>query len=90
MKNTELSLNEKISITTKTLASGNCQVKFFVEDDKKPQYGYLLVSEPKPVGDIIAEIKQRMEHRKDAGMNMNPYSSAGPMVEDHNFYLFSA
>ncbi len=81
---------EKISITTKTLASGNCQVKFFIEDEKKPQYGYLLVSEPKPVGVIIEEIKQRMERRKNAAMNMNPFFPVPPTPEDHNFYLFSA
>ncbi len=81
---------EKISITTKTLASGNCQVKFFIEDEKKPQYGYLLVSEPKPVGEIINEIKQRMERRKSSALNMNPFFPIPPAPEDHNFYLFSA
>ncbi len=81
---------EKISITTKTLASGNCQVKFFIEDEKKPQYGYLLVSEPKPVGEIINEIKQRMERRRASEMNINPFFPIPPAPEDHNFYLFSA
>jgi len=81
---------EKISITTKTLASGNCQVKFFIENEEKPQYGYLLVSEPKPVGEIIDEIKQRMERRKSSTLNMNPFFPVPPVQEDHNFYLFSA
>ncbi|MDG1278339.1 MAG: hypothetical protein P8O16_13730 [Algoriphagus sp.] len=81
---------EKISITTKTLASGNCQVKFFIENEEKPQYGYLLVSEPKPVGEIIDEIKQRMERRKSSTFSMNPYLSIPQVQEDHNFYLFSA
>jgi hypothetical protein len=81
---------EKISITTKTLASGNCQVKFFVEDEAKPQYGYLLVTEPKPVGEIIEEIKQRMERRRSTALNMNPFSLVPTASEDHNFYLFSA
>ncbi|UZD24123.1 hypothetical protein PBT90_12075 [Algoriphagus halophytocola] len=80
----------KISITTKTLASGNCQVKFFVEDELKPQYGYLLVNEPKSVGEIIEEIKQKMERRKHAAMNMNPFFPVKPMSEDPNFYLYSA
>lgn len=88
--NTSELTKEKISITTKTLASGNCQVKFYVEDEKKPKYGYLLVSEPKSVGDIIAEIKQRMERRKDAGLCINPSSSLQTVTDDHNFYLFSA
>ena len=81
---------EKISITTKTLASGNCQVKFFVEDEVRPQYGYLLVTEPKPVGDIIAEIKNRLERRRSEMMNLNPFFPIPPTEEDHKFYLFSA
>lgn len=81
---------EKISITTKTLASGSCQVKFFIEDEAKPQYGYLLVKEPKPVGEIIEEIKQRMKHREQASMNLNPFFPIPSAPSDHNFYLFSA
>jgi hypothetical protein len=81
---------EKISITTKTLASGNCQVKFFVEDQQKPQYGYLLVTEPKPVGDIIQEIKNRLERRRIETMNINPFFPLAPTSEDNDFYLFSA
>ncbi|SFT86595.1 hypothetical protein SAMN04489724_2428 [Algoriphagus locisalis] len=81
---------EKISITTKTLASGNCQVKFFIEDEAKPQYGYLLVNGPKPVGEIIDEIKQRMERRRSAALNMNPFFPIPSAPEDHNFYLYSA
>jgi hypothetical protein len=81
---------EKISITTKTLASGNCQVKFFVADEKKPQYGYLLVTEPKPVGDIIEEIKNRLEKRRMDTMNLNPFFPLSPTSEDHTFYLYSA
>ena len=81
---------EKISITTKTLASGNCQVKFFVEDQQKPQYGYLLVTEPKPVGDIIEEIKMRLEQRRQEERNINPFFPVAPAAGDHDFYLFSA
>jgi hypothetical protein len=81
---------EKISITTKTLASGNCQVKFFVEDEENPKYGYLLVTEPKPVGEIINEIKNRLERRREEMMNLNPFFPLPPAEEDHKFYLFSA
>lgn len=81
---------EKISITSKTLASGNCQVKFFVEDDHRPQYGYLLVTEPKPVGDIIEEIKNCLERRRMDEMNVNPFFPLSPASDDPNFYLFSA
>ncbi len=81
---------EKISVTTKILASGNCQVKFFVDDQHKPQYGYLLVSEAKPVGDIIEEIKIRLERRRIETMNINPCFPLAPTSADHDFYLFSA
>ena len=81
---------EQISITTKTLASGKCQVKFFVEHPAKPQYGYLLVNEPKAVGDIIEEIKGRLERRREEMMNLNPFFPVPREEEDHNFYLFSA
>ncbi|AFL84882.1 MULTISPECIES: hypothetical protein [Belliella] len=76
----------KISLTQKTLPSGNCQVKFFIEDEQKPQYGYLLVNEPKSVGEILEEIKSRMEQRRMA----NPFSVKQPLKDDHNFYLYSA
>lgn len=81
---------DKISITTKTLSSGNCQVKFFIEDESKPQYGYLLVNEPKSVGDIIDEIKNRLERRREEMKNLDPFFPLSPVEEDHKFYLFSA
>ncbi|GAA0880984.1 hypothetical protein GCM10009119_39540 [Algoriphagus jejuensis] len=81
---------EKISITTKTLASGNCQVKFFVEDQQKPQYGYLLVTEPKPVGDIIAEIKSRLEQRRMETRDLDPFFPVLPTSQELDFYLYSA
>lgn len=82
--------DQKINITTKQLASGNCQVKFFVEDETHPQYGYLLVDEPKPVGDIIQVIQQKLERRREASRAINPFFPVAPEPEDKNFYLFSA
>tara|TARA_R110002012_G_scaffold31339_1_gene93944 strand:+ start:1168 stop:1443 length:276 start_codon:yes stop_codon:yes gene_type:complete len=90
LKESVMENQEKISITTKTLASGNCQVKFFIEDEVKPQYGYLLVNGPKPVGEIIDEIKKRMERRRNSALNMNPFFPIPASPEDHNFYLYSA
>ena len=81
---------EQISIETKNLASGNCQVKFFIEDQKKSQYGYPLVSEPKSVGEIIEEIKLKMEKRRMEEKSINPFFPVKPKNEDKNFYLFSA
>jgi hypothetical protein len=80
----------KISVTQKALPSGNIQVKFFIEDERKPMYGYLLTSEPKPVGEIIAEIQERMQQRRMVVTGLNSFSLNNPLKEDHNFYLFSA
>lgn len=79
-----------ISVTQKELPSGNCQVKFFIEDERRPQYGYLLVNEPKPVGEIIAEIQERLEKRRMAFSGLNPFSLKNPIKDDHDFLLFSA
>jgi hypothetical protein len=65
-------------------------VKFFIEDERKPQYGYLLVNEPKPVGEIIAEIQERLERRRMATSGLNPFSVMHQQKEDNNFYLYSA
>ena len=81
---------EKISITTKALSSGNCQVKFVIEDESRSQYGYLLINEPKPVGEIIDEIKNRLERRREELMNLDPFFPLPPVESDHKFYLFSA
>lgn len=76
----------KISFIQKTLPSGNCQVKFFIEDEQKPQYGYLLVNEAKSIGEILEEIKSRMEQRR----MVNPFSVKQSLKDDYNFYLYSA
>lgn len=85
-----MDIGNKISIETKKLSSGNHQIKFFVADESQPQYGYLLVSEPKPVGVIIEEIKMRMERRQNASRNIDPFFPLETQSEDRNFYLFSA
>lgn len=81
---------ENIRITTKTLSSGNCQVKFFIEDEKKPQYGYLLMHETKPLGEILDEILLRLARRRVEMQQANPFLSILPSEDDHKFYLFSA
>jgi len=81
---------DKISVTQKELPSGSCQVKFFIEDERKPQYGYLLVNEPKPIGEIIAEIQERLEKRRMVTSGLNPFSVMNKQKEDNNFFLYSA
>lgn len=80
----------KISVEQKELPSGNIQVKFFIEDEVRPMYGYLLTNEPKPVGEIILEIQERMLQRRMSMSGINPFSLKNPVKEDHNFYLYSA
>ena len=82
--------NSSISIETKNLASGNFQVKFFIEGKLEKQYGYLLVSEPKSVGEIIDQIKIKLERRKVEKEHIDPLFPLNPESEDKNFYLFSA
>jgi hypothetical protein len=81
---------EKIQLIQKQLPSGNQQVKFFIHDEKNPQYGYLLIQEPKSVGEIMDEIWQRIEQRRDAAKGLNPFSLKRTSKVDHDFYLYSA
>lgn len=83
-------LKEKINITQKELPSGKCQVKFVIEDEQLPLYGYLLTNEPKPVGEIIEEITQRMLNRITQLEHNQHYSISKPVKDDHQFYLYSA
>ncbi len=80
----------KIRITSKQLASGNHQVKFFVEDHKKPRYGYLLVSGNPPVAEVISEIRERMEWVDKSSMDLHRFSFKSQWHDDHNFYLYNA
>jgi len=80
----------KIRIVSKQLASGNHQVKFFVEDQAHPKYGYLLVSGNRAVGDVIQEIRDRMEMMERSRMDLNRFSFKSNWRDDHNFYLYSA
>ena len=46
--------NQRIKIFSKRLPSGNCQVKFYVSNDKgHSYYGYMLVASGKKVSDVI-------------------------------------
>jgi hypothetical protein len=81
---------EKIQLEQKQLPSGNHQVKFFIHDEEKPQYGYLLIQEPKSVGEIMEEIVQRIEQRRDTYKGLNPYSLKNTSKKDYDFYLYSA
>lgn len=85
-----MEFKEKISITQKELPSGKCQVKFVIEDEQVPMYGYLLTQEPKPVGEIIDEITKRMYQRMVQLENNQHFSLTKPVKDDHQFYLYSA
>ncbi|MBS9524727.1 hypothetical protein KIH41_15770 [Litoribacter ruber] len=80
----------KIRITSKKLASGNHQVKFFIEDEKHPQYGYLLVTGSRSVGEVIEEIKNRIAEKRKASYDLQRFSFSRNYQDDHNFYLYSA
>ena len=81
---------DNIRIVSKQLPSGNQQVKFFIEDEAHPRYGYLLVYGDKSVPEVIAEIKERMEMMEKSRMDLLRFSFKTPWRDDHNFYLYSA
>lgn len=79
-----------IRIVSKQLPSGNQQVKFFIEDELHPKYGYLLIDGTKSHAEVIAEIKQRMEMMEQSRMDLLRFSFKNAWKDDHNFYLYSA
>jgi hypothetical protein len=79
-----------IRIVSKQLPSGNQQVKFFIEDELHPKYGYLLIEGAKRPAEIIAEIKERMEMMEQSRMDLMRFSFKKTWKDDHNFYLYSA
>ena len=79
-----------IRIVSKQLPSGNQQVKFFIEDELHPKYGYLLIEGARTSAEIIAEIKERMEMMEQSRMDLMRFSFKKTWKDDHNFYLYSA
>ncbi|WP_308428822.1 hypothetical protein [Echinicola pacifica] len=75
---------------SKLLPSGNHQVKFYVEDQAHPRYGYLLVQGDRAVGDVIREIRERMAQMERSRMDLHRFSFKNQWHDDHNFYLYSA
>jgi hypothetical protein len=87
---TNVTSESKIRITSKKLASGNQQVKFYIEDEKHPQYGYLLVTGTRSVGEVIEEIKGRIAQKRQAAYDLQRFNFNKNWRDDHNFYLYSA
>ena len=81
---------ENIRIISKQLPSGNQQVKFFIEDEAHPKYGYLLISGSKSPTEVIEEIKERLELMEQSKMDLLRFSFKRTWRDDHNFYLYSA
>lgn len=79
-----------IRIISKQLPSGNQQVKFFIEDEAHPRYGYLLVYGSKSAAEVIVEIKERLALMEKSRMDLLRFSFKRPWQDDHNFYLYSA
>ena len=81
---------ENIRIISKQLPSGNQQVKFFIEDETHPKYGYLLISGSKSHTEVIEEIKERLELMEQSKMDLLRFSFKRTWRDDNNFYLYSA
>lgn len=55
--------DRKIRIFSKKLASGNCQVKFYIDSPKDQSlYGYMLVESGKTVSDVILLIYDKLKN----------------------------
>lgn len=52
----------KFKITSKKLSSGKCQVKFFVEGDKK-LYGYALVDSKLTLKEVVDQLDYQIKTR---------------------------
>ncbi|HLT06828.1 MAG TPA: hypothetical protein VK014_04830 [Cyclobacteriaceae bacterium] len=79
-----------IRIVSKQLPSGNQQVKFFIEDELHPKYGYLLIEGAKSHAEVVAEIQERMEMMEKSRLDLMRFSFKKTWKDDHNFYLYSA
>ena len=79
-----------IRIVSKQLPSGNQQVKFFIDDELHPKYGYLLINGSKSHSEVIDEIKERMKMMEKSRMDLIRFSFKKTWKDDHNFYLYSA
>ncbi|EIM78104.1 hypothetical protein A3SI_04897 [Nitritalea halalkaliphila LW7] len=73
-----------IRLEQRNLKSGKKQVKFYIDDARRPRYGYLLLDEPKPISAIIDEIlKRSMRQRGLHALSLHAQ-------DDHCFYMYSA
>ena len=79
-----------IRIVSKQLPSGNQQVKFFIEDELHPKYGYLLIEGVKSHEEVVEEIKERIAVMETSRMDLMRFSFKKTWKDDHNFYLYSA
>jgi hypothetical protein len=79
-----------IRIVSKQLPSGNQQVKFFIEDEIHPRYGYLLIEGIRSYEEVVEEIKERIAMMEKSRMDLMRFSFKKTWKDDHNFYLYSA
>jgi hypothetical protein len=79
-----------ITYTSKKLESGNLQIKFFIDDNDKSRYGYLLTASGKSADEIIQEIQQRIQFRESAKHDLLKFSFKEGWKDDYNFFLYTA
>nr|MBI1230985.1 hypothetical protein [Cytophagales bacterium] len=79
-----------ITYTSKKLQSGNLQVKFYIEENQKSRYGYLLAPSGSTSEDIMEEIQQRIAFRETSKHDLLRFSFKEGWKDDYNFFLYTA
>lgn len=81
----------KLRLSSKKLASGKCQVKFFATiKEQKDMYGYVLVDSDQTLKDVVIRIKERLCEIRYAHdfHHIHLYSIGKSRKDDLNFIIF--
>lgn len=79
-----------ITYTSKKLDSGNLQIKFYIDDNDKSRYGYLLTPSGRSSDEIVQEIQERIQFRESAKHDLLKFSFKEGWKDDYNFFLYTA
>lgn len=79
-----------ITYTSKKLDSGNLQIKFYIDDNDKSRYGYLLTPSGRSADEIVQEIQERIQFRESAKHDLLRFSFKEGWKDDYNFFIYSA
>ena len=58
----DASISAKIRLESKKLASGRCQVKFFIREGQDEKYGYVLTEPKTLLKEVVSKIVLKMRN----------------------------